>query len=216
MAEAKFSGFNADKVYQALSSIETAYGDLHGSIKNKLQDGFIVGMRDKWACNEAQTFFRDIVKPQFEEIIRKVNENFTIIDEGINEAARIWALETRSDYTKRNLSMIVTKIDISMIQENISGTRGIDKTEALNLVSKLKEFEGESTSALTKAQNAIRGCGLLGGLQEDNLYNVLGKNKTIIGDYITAITNALDKAISTTVNAYGDTEGKIAQAFNIQ
>lgn len=216
MAEAKFSGFNADKVYATLNKIENVYGDLHRAIKNKLQDGFITGMRDKWACNEAQIFFRDGVKPQFEEIIRKVNENFTIIDEGINEAARLWALETQSDYTKRNFSMIITKIDVSMIQENIAGTRGIDKTEALNQVAYLKEFENEAVSALSKAQNAIRGCGLLGGLQEDNLYNVLGKNKSIISEYVVAITSALDKAINTTVTTYGDTEGKISQAFNVQ
>jgi len=57
---------------------------------------------------------------------------------------------------------------------------------------------------------------LLGGLQEDNLYNVLGKNKNIISEYITAITSELDKAITATVTKYGDTEGKISQAFNVQ
>lgn len=215
MGNITLTGFNENEVYKTIQSLESAYQALHAAIKNRLQNGFIIGMQDKWACNEAQEFFRNVVQPQFEEIIKVVNENFTVIDEGINEAARLWALETKSQYTKRHISRIETKIDVSMIQENIGGTRGIDKVEASSLVSHLKQFDLDASSALSSAKNAVIDCGLFGGAQEQNLQEVLEKNKSIIGNYITNLIQLLEKAINSTVSSYGDTEGKISQAFNI-
>ena len=211
-----FTGFDPQKIKTTLNTIESAYGEIHNATKVYIQDGFILGMKDKWACNEAQVFFAQVVKPQFDEIIAKVNKNFTVITEGINAAAQIWAAETRSEYSKTNLTVINTTIDVSMIQENINGTRGIDKNAALGLTNKIKLFQNAAEEALSKAQNAISGSGLFGGAQEQNLYNALGMNKSVINDYIVAMNNSLNKAISDTVSSYGDAEGRISQAFNVQ
>ena len=211
-----FFGFNESKIHRALSSVENAYGELHASIKNYVQDGFVNEMSKVWACNEAQVFFRDGVKPQFDEVIKKINENFAIIDKGVNSAATAWAQKTRSQYTSKNISIISTTIDVSMIQENIGGTRGIDKEAALNLVVKLEQFKNSTTAALDKTVAAIRGCGFLGGVQEENLLAALNKNKTIIDTAIEGTISALNKAITDTVTSYGDMAGKVAQAFNGQ
>ncbi len=210
-----FTGFDPQKVYNVLNSIENSYADIFSAIKVHVQNGFIEPMSEKWACTEAQTFFINYVKPAFDEITNKINTNFSVIFTGINQAARMWAAETGSDYQPKNLMISQTKIDVSMIKENINGIRGIDKVAAENLTNKLKTFQTEISQCLTNAQNAIKNGGFLGGNQEAQLYNALGKNKEVINQFVLDLNVALEKAIKNTISSYGDTEGKISEAFNV-
>jgi len=208
-----FTGFDSAKVNVALNAIHESYSDLHNAIKTDLQNGFIEGMSTKWACPQAQTFFANAVKPQFDELLLTINTNYAVIDEAINASAKSWAIQTGAEWTTNTATPINTSVDVTIIQESINGERGIDKEAALVEVEKLSTFAANAETALDNAKQGVIDCGLLGGQQASNLQDALDKNKSIISTYVEEVKNALNTAINDTVTAYGDTAGKISSNF---
>ena len=67
------SGFNPDEVNSSISSVKSAYESLTAAIISRMQNEFVNGMADKWACNNAQSFFNDQFKPVVDSLINDSN-----------------------------------------------------------------------------------------------------------------------------------------------
>lgn len=210
------SGFNQNDIHSALTSLEGAYDSLHSAVNTYVQKGFVEGMSTCWACPLAKRFFGEHFKPAFDELIKKINTNFTAINSGINSAGTYWATMNESSYTPKSLTVNTNMIGIDSIVDSIEGTQGIDKDLATSNLSKLTNFKTAADNALDAAIKAVANSGFLGGDQQSSLTNLLTTNKNIISEIVADLTAEAEKAINETVSSYGDTEGKISSAFNGQ
>lgn len=210
------SGFDPDVVNTAIKNVQAAYEELINVLGTKMQNEFVGGMQDKWACNQAQKFFTDSFKPAIDSIIQSSTSTFDSVVSSMGSAGVAWANQTETSYTPPAFSAISKQIDAGVIMENIGGVRGIDKDLASSVAAKLPNLATEAQSALTNAQNAVQNSGFLGGSQQANLISSLGTIKSKIDSVVTDITNESKNAIDQTVEAYGDTEGKVSEAFTLQ
>jgi len=210
------TGFDPELVKSSIESVKTAYSNLIKALGDDMQNQFIGGMSDKWACNDAQKFFNDGFKPAIDGLIKGSNTIFESVVSSMNSAAQRWAQETGSAYSPTTLSTISKTMDVSGIQENIGGVRGIDKENATTVAAKLPVIAEAAKGALTDAQNAVQNCGFIGGNQASNLINSLGTIKSNIDTATQDISNQSKSAIDNTVQRYGDTAGKVEQAFSGQ
>ena len=207
------SGFNPEEVNTSINSVKSAYESLTNAIIGRMQNEFVNGMADKWACNNAQSFFGDTFKPVVDSLITESNNVFESVVNSMNEAAQAWAQETNSSYTPTQFSANGQRIDVNGILENINGVRGIDLAEADVVAGKLPSIASDASSALEAAKSAVLNCGFIGGDQAGNLQNSLGQIKTNIEKATNDITEQVKAAINTTVQNYANTEGKISAAF---
>lgn len=209
-----FKGFDPDKVRVSINGVISAYNDLYASLRGKMQAEFVNGMADKWACNQAITFFRNAFKPSIDNLLLNVNNCLGSVVVSMNQAAQAWAADTQTSYSPITLDLDTTKIDVECIVENINGIRGIDVNLTSSVVSKLQTIVSECDAALTKAQQAVNDCGFIGGNQAEALSNSLATIKTNISATIEEVSMAAKTAIDNTIAQYTDTEGAISQAFN--
>lgn len=207
------TGFDPELVNQSINSVKSAYNELIKALGDDMQNQFIGGMADKWACNQAQAFFNNAFKPSIDSLITSSNNIFESVVSSMNSAGQGWAAQTDSQYSVQSFSPISKTMDTSIILENINGVRGIDLAEANTIAAKLPMIAENAKQALTKAQQAVENCGFIGGNQSSNLVNSLMtiKNKidSLVQEIVTESKNAIDK----TVQSYSNTEGKISQAF---
>lgn len=210
------TGFNPEIVNQAIGNVKKAYEELIGVLGDRMQTEFVGGMQDKWACNQAQKFFTNAFKPAIDNVIQSSNSTFESVVSSMNSAAQAWASETESSYSPQSFSPLTKTIDASVIMENIGGVRGIDKDSASTVAAKLPSLAQEANSALSSAQAAVQNSGFIGGSQQANLVNSLGEIKTKIDEVVNNITNETKTAVEQTIEAYGDTEGRVSQAFTLQ
>ena len=210
------TGFDPEVVNQAIANVKNAYESLINVLGDKMQNEFVGGMQDKWACNQAQKFFSEAFKPAIDSIIQSSNSTFESVVSSMNSAGQSWANQTESSYSPQSFSPISKTIDSSVIMENIGGVRGIDKEAAQSVASKLPTLASLASEALTNAQTAVQNSGFIGGSQQANLVNSLGQIKTKINEIVSNITNETKNAIAQTVETYGDLEGKVSEAFTIQ
>jgi len=207
------TGLDPEVVRTSIGAVKGAYENLIQALGDDMQTQFIGGMSDKWACNQAQRFFNEAFKPSIDSLINNSNRIFESVVRAMNSAAQQWAIDTESSYSPYQFSVISKTMDISGIQENIGGVRGIDKENANSVSSKLPIIAESAKTALTSAQNAVQNCGFMGGNQASSLINSLGTIKTNIDNAVQEITNSSKTAIDNTVTAYSDTAGKVAEAF---
>ncbi len=207
------TGFNPEVVNSSINNVKNAYENLIKAIGDDMQRDFIGGMSDKWACNQAQTFFNDAFKPTIDGLIQSSNTIFESIVNSMNSAGQAWASQTDSSYSTQSFSVISKTMDTSVIRENIGGVRGIDLASTEPVAAKLPVIAEAAKNALTNAQQAVQECGSMGGNQASNLINSLGVVKNKIDSAIQEITTASKNAIETTLQSYSNTEGKVSQAF---
>ena len=207
------TGFNPEVVNSSINNVKNAYENLIKAIGDDMQRDFIGGMSDKWACNQAQTFFNDAFKPTIDGLIQSSNTIFESIVNSMNSAGQAWASQTDSSYSTQSFSVISKAMDTSVIRENIGGVRGIDLASTEPVAAKLPVIAEAAKNALTNAQQAVQECGFMGGNQASNLINSLGVVKNKIDSAIQEITTASKNAIETTLQSYSNTEGKVSQAF---
>ena len=197
-------------------NVKKAYEELIGVLGDRMQTEFVGGMQDKWACNQAQKFFTNAFKPAIDNVIQSSNSTFESVVSSMNSAGQAWASQTESSYSPQSFSPLTKTIDASVIMENIGGVRGIDKDSASTVAAKLPGLAQEANSALSSAQAAVQNSGFIGGSQQANLVNSLGEIKTKIDEVVNNITNETKTAVEQTIEAYGDTEGRVSQAFTLQ
>ena len=211
-----FKGFDPDKVRISINGVIGAYNDLYTALCGRMQTQFVNAMADKWACNQAITFFRNAFKPSIDNLLINVNNCLGSVVVSMNQAAQAWAADTQTSYSPITVDLNTTKIDVECIVENINGIRGIDVTLTSEVVSKLQTIVIECNAALDKAQHAVMDSGFIGGSQAEALTNSLGTIKSKISATIEEVSSAAKLAIDNTVAQYSDTEGAISQAFNGQ
>ena len=210
------TGFDPSIVNSSIGSVKSAYQELITALGDKMQNQFVAGMADKWACNQAQQFFTNAFKPAIDSLISSSNVTFESVVSSMNSAGMAWAEQTDSSYSPQSFSMINKNIDASVIRENVGGIRGIDLDAANAVAAKLPAIAESAKSALTQAQNAVQNSGFIGGSQQANLVNSLGVIKSKIDTATEEITSETKNAIDATVANYSNTEGKISEAFQIQ
>lgn len=210
------TGFDPEIVSRSINAVKSAYDELIKALGDDMQREFVGGMSDKWACKNAQEFFRDAFKPAIDGLIDTSNKIFQSVADSMNDAGRAWATQTNTSYSPVSFSTIPKKIDISIIQENIGGVRGIDLANANTVASKLSTISSSASSALSRAQQAVQDCGFLGGSQASNLIASLNTIKSKIDKATEDISTESKNAISKTVQTYSDTEGKVSQAFSAE
>lgn len=210
------TGFDPSVVNQSIGAVNAAYENLMYALGDQMQNQFVGGLADKWACNSAVNFFNTAFKPAVDELLKSANMVFESVVSSMNSAAQAWAQQTESSYAAKPFSAITKTIDVSGIQENIGGIRGIDLDTATTVAGKLPAIASSATEALTKAQQAVQNCGFVGGNQAGNLIASLGVIKDKISNATETITTQTKSAIDTTIQQYGDLEGKVSQAFSAQ
>lgn len=210
------TGFDPSVVQSSINAVINAYNELMQALGNDMQTQFIVGMSDKWACNEAINFFNQSFKPSIDSLITSSDSTFESVVNSMNSAGRAWAEDTKSSYNPVSFSPRNIKMDTGSIVENIGGVRGIDLANAGTIAAKLPQIASSASSALSNAQVAVQNCGFIGGNQASNLINSLGTIKTKISQATNELTDATKSAIDATVANYGDLEGRVSQAFSTQ
>lgn len=210
------TGFDPEVVNQAIRNVKSAYESLIEVIGDRMQNEFVVGMQDKWACTQAQNFFENNFKPAIDSIIKSSNSTFESVVSSMNSAGQAWASQTESSYSPQSFTPLSKTIDAGVIMENIGGVRGVDKDAAQSIADKLPGLSEAARTALTDAQTAVQNSGFIGGSQQENLVDSLGQIKTAIYGIIDKVTGETESAIRDTVQAYGDLGGKVAEAFALQ
>lgn len=204
-------GFDPDLVTRSINSVQSAYKELIQAIATDMQGQFVNGMQDKWACNDAISFFQTF-KSTIDSLITDSNNAFQSVVEAMNSAANGWAQQTGSSWSAKQFDRIDKNMDISCIKENIGGVRGVDP-EATGVAAKLPNIASSAVSALTNAQSAVQNCGFIGGTSASTLISSLGKIKTSIESAVNQISNDCQKAIETTSQNYTNLEVKVSEAF---
>ena len=210
------TGFDPEVVNQAIRNVKSAYESLIEVIGDRMQNEFVVGMQDKWACTQAKNFFENNFKPAIDSIIKSSNSTFESVVTSMNSAGQAWASQTESSYSPQSFTPLSKTIDAGVIMENIGGVRGVDKDAAQSIADKLPGLSEAARTALTDAQTAVQNSGFIGGSQQENLVASLGQIKTAIYGIIDKVTGETESAIRDTVQAYGDLGGKVAEAFALQ
>lgn len=209
-------GFNPELVNTAISKITAAYTDLMEALGTKMQNDYVNGMGECWACNAAQKFFNEAFAPAVDELITQSNTIFDSVHGSMVSAAQNWAAQTQTQYSGPSFSTINKKMDTSVIQENIGGVRGIDAGIAEGINGKLPTIIESANQALEQAAQATEQCGFLGGGQAEALAGSLRQIKTNIGSTAEGISTAAKNSVAQTIADYGDLAGRVSQAFNGQ
>ena len=207
------SGFNIDEVNACTSVLFSAYDNLYYAVHNDVQNNFINGMADKWACNAAQNFFGNQFKPNMETLIREINATFENIVNSIFSAADLWARETGWEFYPATFQTWDPALDTSRIQENIGGVRGIDLETANDVVNTLVTVKSNAENEINRAKSAVQNSGFIGGNQQQNLIDSLNRIGSQMNNNIESILNGTKDAINQTVQSYSDTRGAVAQKF---
>lgn len=207
------TGFDPQLVKNSIGKVKNAYDALINQIGTNMQNKFVNGMQDKWACKEAQEFFKIAFKPTVDELNKKTDATFKSVVEAMDSAAINWAKQTKSDYSKAGFTPKNVKMNVDVIKENIKGVRGVDGASANGVADKLKDIASGATTALDQAKTAVTNCGFVGGNQQESLVSSLNKIKTSINEAVQTITTDVNKAIKNTVSVYSDLEGKVSAAF---
>ncbi len=207
------TGFDPSIVQTSMNNVIAAANDVMDVLCNKFQAQFVDKMSELWACNDAQNFFRNSVKPAMDNLTNDANNIFVSVINAMRDAGNNWAAETGATFSPPSYTSNRKAVDISSIQENINGVRGIDLSAATTVSSALAIINGAAESALSRAVSAVQSCGFIGGTSAANLLASLNTIKTNINTTFTNCSASLKTAINNTTTNYKDTEGKIAQAF---
>lgn len=210
-----YTGFDPSVVSSSIGSVITAYNSLVQALGHDMQTRFVGGMSDKWACNEAITFFRDLVKPAVDQLLSSSDQVFNSVVASMNDAASNWAERTDSDFSPIPFSTQNVRLDVSPIVENIGGVRGIDYENANSVISQLSVIAQSADSALSSAKSAVDNCGFVGNNQAESLQASLGIIQSKISAAANEISTATTSALNATVASYGDLAGKVAEAFTV-
>ena len=170
-------------------------------------------MSDKWACNNAKKFFSDTFKPAIDSLIEDVNKIYDSVITSMNSAAQKWAETTKTSWSKVSFETIAKTMDVSSIQENINGVRGIDVQQAQNVANKLTNVKEKTNDALSKARNAVNNCGFVGDNMASSLQESLTTIKQNVSSTMEKMMEETKKAIEQTVTDYSDTAGQVSRAF---
>lgn len=211
-------GFNPDLVVSSINKVQNAYNELMQAVVTDMQNQFVNAMQDKWAGNDAQKFFAS-VKSTIDELINGgeelkmgINGTFESVVKSMNSAANAWAEQTGSLWSAKQFNRVGQTLDVSGIQENINGVRGVD-SDAVSVANKLPSIHNSAASALANAQSAVQNCGFIGGEMENDLIASLTSIKNGIETAFNKITSECYKAVEIKETSASQLAKNVADAF---
>ncbi|MBO5138556.1 MAG: hypothetical protein J6B89_02835 [Bacilli bacterium] len=207
------TGFDPSLVNGSINKVKNAYENLIQVLGDDMQNQFVEGMADKWACADAQNFFTNNFKPAIDNLIRSSTTIFESVVSSMNSAGQAWATEQYETYSPVSFSAINKTIDTSSIRDSVGGLKGADLELTPAVVAKLSILEEDAYNALLSAQQAVQNSGFVGGDQQTNLINSLGTIKNNISIAMKDINADTKSAIDSTLQRYGNTGKRISQAF---
>ena len=207
------TGFDPDVVCTSMNSVINAAHEVLDVLCSKFQAQFVDRMAELWACSNAQNFFLNSVKPAMDNLTNDANNVFISVVDAMRDAGNNWAAETGASFSAPSFVSNRKTLDVSSIQENINGVRGIDLAAATIVSNALSVLNAAAETALGNAVSAVQSCGFIGGTSAANLLASLNAIKTNINSTFSTCSASLKNAITETATSYKDTEGRIAQAF---
>lgn len=207
------TGYNPSQVSNSINQVKNAYKAYNDAMNTGLQNRFVKPMEDVWACEQAQSFFRNSYKPAVDQLYASVENSLASVVGTMNEAARNWAAETESDFSQINHEQIANAANVDGIKSDISGVKGIDLTSATSTVAQLQNIKAEAEAALDQARQAVAECGFVGGDQQANITASLNQIKSDANEFINTITSAIKTSIDSTVSSYGQLESRVSNSF---
>ena len=181
----------------------------------KFQSKFVQPLSTMWACKDAQDFGM-ILDSSISRLLSDINNAFVDFFGVIDQAGRAWASSFQTTYVAINFQPRVFKLDVSLFRENMNGIRGIDRDQALTVVSNLSEIKMEVTNALNKSRNVIVSNPNFFGSSTNYLVQAMANIENRINAAVEEILVAIQNAINATIEHYENTAGRIAQAFAAQ
>ena len=209
------TGFNESQVSSSINNVKSAYTNLVTALYTEMQSKFVDEMSTKWCAPNAQKFFNEAFKPAIDELLTNSDNTFRSVVESMDSAGTMWASQTGGTHSNIGFDSNSKRIETSGIRDNINGIQGIDRALAPETSGNLTSIHSNATSALESAVNAVQTCGFLGGDQASALLSSLNTIKSSIDNATAQLTQQTKTAIQDTVDQYGDTAGKISQAFTI-
>lgn len=206
-------GFNPEQVNFCIESLKKSYEELIILLGDGVQNNIVNELSDKWASNQAISFFNDVFKTSFDSLLISINAVFERVISVIISEAQLWANRTCTIYIAPEFVQINKMIDVSLIRENVNGVRGIDLESSRSVLSKLPSIVESTNTILNQAQQSVLNCGFIGGSQGDNLYSLLGSVKTNVQNSIQDVISQFNNSVQSTITGYSDTAGLISNMF---
>lgn len=209
------TGFDPEVVSTSIGNVNTAYESLMTAMHTNVNT-FVSDMGTMWACQKAIDFFATF-KEVADSNLKGAFDTFQNVVDAMNSAARAWATSCDTAYSNKDfVASVAQTIDVSPIKENIDGVRGIDVENTETKVSDLNTILTDVSTALGDAKTAVTTCGFVGGDQASSLSSSLDTIKSKLEDVVEQFKLDVETAIDDTVAAYGDTAGKISDAFTVK
>lgn len=211
-------GYNADDVRRSINSVIAAYDELTRVIGDNVQNNFVNQASDKWACKEARSFFKDF-KENMDSLNLAVDNTFESVVKSMNSAAVAWSRATAGVWASIHTFLQAPfakkhkKISVDSIKENINGTRGIDPSVITIANNAFSNINSGTSSALTKARNAVQNSGFLGGTQAQALLNALTQIQNKINQTVVAINNNAKVQMQASLDKYKSVSQNVSNAF---
>ena len=168
-----------------------------------------------WACKDAIDFGM-ILDNSVSRLLTDINNTFVDFFGVIDKAGYQWATSLQTSYAAINFTPRSFKLDVSLFRENINGIRGIDKDQAMMVISNLAKIKVEVMDALNKSKTVIVNNPNFFGTSTNYLVQAMANIENRINAALEEIVSAIQNAINATITHYENTAGRIAQAFAAQ
>ena len=207
------TGYNEQEVIDATNGIKTGIQSYFEATNTRLENDFVRPMESLWASEDARAYFEsydEAVRGQFQSDLESLN---TIIDH-FNSAAAKYASESGASDSPIAFDAPACECDISGIQTDIAGTRGINREEAVDTAQSLESIKEDAVSALEEIKSAASASGFYGeSMSHQEAINESIENmKNSISNLIEEMYSNVADAIQATADKYGDLEAEAAAA----
>ena len=211
------TGTNASEIAASLNKIQAAYENLMAALHDRMQAEFIDQLGEQWACEDAQDYFNNTVKPTMDDMLSASYKTFQNIVETMNSWGASWSQLHKSNWSNIQFNGLLKTVDVSCIKLDINGGKGIDEEEANATAANLTSIESDVNSAVSEAESAVHECGFLdpGVMMESNLISSLNTIKSKFEEAIAEVREGFKTHVNKTVELHGQTKFKNADAFTI-
>ena len=205
-------GTNFEEITACLQTIQTSINEFDECIPGRVQKDVIEPMSSDWADERAVRVF-GIFGDTMNELLTNVHNVFNSIGQSINSAATAWASSHEASFSRVDLNVPDSKLDVSPIKTDINGDRGVIIESAQSSISKLTQISASALGDLENIARAAASSGFLGGGQGEQLKATLDNIKTKINSAINEIyTTAMDE-MQKTWEEYGQVGQQVKSAF---
>ena len=202
------TGYNEQEVIEATNGIKAGIQSYFEATNTELQNQFVTKMSEKWASEDAVTFFKayeENVRAQFQSDL----ESLTSIVDHFNSAAVKYASESGATYSPISFDAPACECDVQGINVVFAdGGRGIYRTEAELIAESLNTIKENAFSALESIKSAASSSGFYGETMshQEAINESVENMKNKISNFVEDQLNAFGSAVTATVEKYGNLE----------